>query len=166
MADNELSDEDLQTVYCWVDSIQLSRPKRNISRDFADGGKATFFFSFNHNTIYITENQKTTNKTTNSTQQFNQTRWCCNFIQQTNHNLSNQYQKQHSLPKKNIKTQHETQSNLFFLFLFLLLSPTKKHISTCCGSSPFLPSSNSRITQLLCCQLSHTKTIQLENFKR
>jgi hypothetical protein len=35
----ELSDEDLQTVYCWVDSIQLSRPKRNISRDFADGGK-------------------------------------------------------------------------------------------------------------------------------
>ena len=38
MAD-ELSDEDLQTVYCWVDSIQLSRPKRNISRDFADGGK-------------------------------------------------------------------------------------------------------------------------------
>ena len=38
MAD-ELSDDDLQTVYCWVDSIQLSRPKRNISRDFADGGK-------------------------------------------------------------------------------------------------------------------------------
>ena len=36
---DELSDEDLQTVYCWVDSIQLSRPKRNISRDFADGGK-------------------------------------------------------------------------------------------------------------------------------
>jgi hypothetical protein len=47
MAD-ELSDDDLQTVYCWVDSIQLSRPKRNISRDFADGGKIHFlgfFFS-------------------------------------------------------------------------------------------------------------------------
>jgi hypothetical protein len=38
-AADELSDDDLQTVYCWVDSIQLSRPKRNISRDFADGGK-------------------------------------------------------------------------------------------------------------------------------
>ena len=34
----DLTDEELQRVYCWVDSIQLSRPKRNISRDFADGG--------------------------------------------------------------------------------------------------------------------------------
>ena len=45
MAD-ELSDDDLQTVYCWVDSIQLSRPKRNISRDFADGGKIHFLDFF------------------------------------------------------------------------------------------------------------------------
>jgi hypothetical protein len=27
----------MQTVYNWVDEIPLSRPKRNISRDFADG---------------------------------------------------------------------------------------------------------------------------------
>lgn len=33
----ELSDEELQRVYTWVDSIKLSRPKRNISRDFSDG---------------------------------------------------------------------------------------------------------------------------------
>lgn len=33
----ELSEEDLQTVYNWVDSIPLSRPKRNIARDFSDG---------------------------------------------------------------------------------------------------------------------------------
>jgi hypothetical protein len=43
-AADELSDDDLQTVYCLVDSIQLSRPKRNISRDFADGGKIVYPF--------------------------------------------------------------------------------------------------------------------------
>lgn len=32
-----MDDESLQTVYCWVDEIPLSRPKRNISRDFSDG---------------------------------------------------------------------------------------------------------------------------------
>lgn len=33
-----LSDEDLQRVYSWVDEIPLSRSKRNITRDFSDGG--------------------------------------------------------------------------------------------------------------------------------
>jgi len=32
-----LGEEDLQRVYNWVDEIQLSRPKKNISRDFSDG---------------------------------------------------------------------------------------------------------------------------------
>jgi len=32
-----LSDEELQRMYQWVDEIPLSRPKRNITRDFADG---------------------------------------------------------------------------------------------------------------------------------
>lgn len=32
-----LGEEDLQRVYGWVDEIQLSRPKKNISRDFSDG---------------------------------------------------------------------------------------------------------------------------------
>ena len=32
-----MDDDDLQRVYQWVDEIPLSRPKRNISRDFADG---------------------------------------------------------------------------------------------------------------------------------
>ena len=31
-----LSDDDLQKLYAWIDEIPLSRPKRNISRDFAD----------------------------------------------------------------------------------------------------------------------------------
>lgn len=34
----EIDEEELQLVYAWVDTIQLSRPKKNIARDFADGG--------------------------------------------------------------------------------------------------------------------------------
>lgn len=33
----ELDEDEIQLVYNWVDEIPLSRPKRNISRDFADG---------------------------------------------------------------------------------------------------------------------------------
>ena len=33
----ELDEEEIQLVYNWVDEIPLSRPKRNISRDFSDG---------------------------------------------------------------------------------------------------------------------------------
>ena len=32
-----IEEEELQMVYNWVDEIPLSRPKRNIARDFADG---------------------------------------------------------------------------------------------------------------------------------
>lgn len=35
-----IDDEEMQQVYHWVDEIPLSRPKRNIARDFADGGDA------------------------------------------------------------------------------------------------------------------------------
>lgn len=35
----KLSEEDMQLIYNWVDEIPLSRPKRNIARDFSDGGK-------------------------------------------------------------------------------------------------------------------------------
>ena len=31
-----MDDDDLQRVYQWVDEIPLSRPKRNIARDFSD----------------------------------------------------------------------------------------------------------------------------------
>lgn len=33
----ELTEDELQIVYNWIDSIPLSRPKRNIARDFSDG---------------------------------------------------------------------------------------------------------------------------------
>ena len=32
-------EEDLQELYEWVDEIPLSRPKKNIARDFSDAGK-------------------------------------------------------------------------------------------------------------------------------
>ena len=32
-----LDDEELQRIYQWVDEVPLSRPKRNIARDFSDG---------------------------------------------------------------------------------------------------------------------------------
>lgn len=36
-----LTEEELTEVYNWVDQIPLSRPKKNITRDFADGGTPT-----------------------------------------------------------------------------------------------------------------------------
>ena len=33
----ELTDEQLKAIYAWIDAIPLSRPKRNIARDFSDG---------------------------------------------------------------------------------------------------------------------------------
>lgn len=33
----ELDEDEIQVIYEWVDEIPLSRPKRNITRDFADG---------------------------------------------------------------------------------------------------------------------------------
>jgi hypothetical protein len=41
MDNNQInSDEnEIMHIYEWVDSVTLSRPKKNISRDFSDGGK-------------------------------------------------------------------------------------------------------------------------------
>lgn len=33
----ELNDEQLRALYSWIDQIPLSRPKKNIARDFSDG---------------------------------------------------------------------------------------------------------------------------------
>jgi hypothetical protein len=32
-----LTEDELNQIYNWVDSIPLSRPKKNITRDFSDG---------------------------------------------------------------------------------------------------------------------------------
>lgn len=40
MALPDCTEEELQAIYEWVDSVPLSRPKKSIARDFADGGEA------------------------------------------------------------------------------------------------------------------------------
>ena len=42
-----ISEEEMQEVYNWVDEIPLSRPKKNISRDFSDCGKSK------HNCLFV-----------------------------------------------------------------------------------------------------------------
>lgn len=37
--EDEMSPGELQELYTWIDEVPLSRPKRNIARDFADGGE-------------------------------------------------------------------------------------------------------------------------------
>ena len=37
--EDEMSPDELQELYTWIDEVPLSRPKRNITRDFADGGE-------------------------------------------------------------------------------------------------------------------------------
>lgn len=34
---SDLSEEELQELYAWIDEIPLTRQKKNISRDFSDG---------------------------------------------------------------------------------------------------------------------------------
>jgi len=34
---SDLTEEQLRALYAWIDAIPLTRPKRNISRDFSDG---------------------------------------------------------------------------------------------------------------------------------
>ena len=40
-----LSEEDLTDVYNWIDQLPLSRPKKNITRDFSDGGNNLIYHS-------------------------------------------------------------------------------------------------------------------------
>lgn len=37
-----IDEEELQLVYHWVDSVPLTRPKKNIARDFSDGCKNNY----------------------------------------------------------------------------------------------------------------------------
>ena len=39
----QIDEEELHLVYQWVDSVPLSRPKKNIARDFSDCGKPLAF---------------------------------------------------------------------------------------------------------------------------
>jgi hypothetical protein len=37
MNSSDLNDDELNEIYTWLDSLTLSRPKKNIARDFSDG---------------------------------------------------------------------------------------------------------------------------------
>ena len=59
MSDTSL---DIDELYAWIDTIPLSRPKKNISRDFADGGKnlerdviilVFFYLHFSHHSCIV-----------------------------------------------------------------------------------------------------------------
>jgi hypothetical protein len=39
----DLTEDELKPLYMWIDQIPLSRPKRNIARDFSDGGMRSVF---------------------------------------------------------------------------------------------------------------------------
>lgn len=44
MTANSENDDHLDEIYDWIDQIKFSRPKKNIARDFSDGGKGHIFF--------------------------------------------------------------------------------------------------------------------------
>jgi hypothetical protein len=50
---DDFDEAELEELYTWIDSIPLSRPKKNISRDFADGGKSNFYESTVKNLLYV-----------------------------------------------------------------------------------------------------------------
>ena len=35
----DLSEEEIERLYAWIDEVPLSRHKKNLTRDFSDGGK-------------------------------------------------------------------------------------------------------------------------------
>jgi hypothetical protein len=57
-----LSEEELKEVYNWVDEIQLSRQKRNINRDFADGVLAAEIIHAYHPNLVELHNYVAVNK--------------------------------------------------------------------------------------------------------
>ena len=59
----QLDDETLQQLYAWVDEVPLSRPKRNMARDFSDGVLTAEIVAFYHPKLvdmhnYVAANSK------------------------------------------------------------------------------------------------------------
>lgn len=50
---SSVDEEALHQLYLWVDNIPLSRPKRNLSRDFSDGGVHSCVFLHILTFIYV-----------------------------------------------------------------------------------------------------------------
>jgi len=41
----EIDKQVLEELYSWIDEIPLSRPKKDLKRDFSDGGEYIYCFS-------------------------------------------------------------------------------------------------------------------------
>lgn len=50
---DDMSDDELEAIYTWVDEVPLKRPKKNIQRDFADGSLLAHIIQH-----YLPKNQK------------------------------------------------------------------------------------------------------------
>lgn len=50
---SSMDEESLHQLYLWVDNIPLSRPKRNLSRDFSDGGVRSHVFPHVLSRMYL-----------------------------------------------------------------------------------------------------------------
>lgn len=58
------SDEEAQKIYNWIDTIPLSRPKRNIARDFSDGVLLAEVLFHHHPTLVELHNYTSANSST------------------------------------------------------------------------------------------------------
>jgi len=56
-----LKESELKEIYNWVDEIPLSRPKRNISRDFADAVLAAEIIGYNFPNLVEIHNYSSVN---------------------------------------------------------------------------------------------------------
>jgi hypothetical protein len=63
---NTETNDHLGEIYEWIDQIKFSRPKKNIARDFSDGGKenrifCSLFLCRNADRCYDTNPEKSMN---------------------------------------------------------------------------------------------------------
>lgn len=67
----ELDDDEIQMIYEWIDEVPLSRPKRNITRDFADGAMLAEVVKHYHPRLVELHNYPPSNSTQQKTNNWN-----------------------------------------------------------------------------------------------
>jgi hypothetical protein len=72
----DASDEGLEAIYTWVDTVPVSRPKRNIQRDFADGSLLAQIIHY-----YLPKSQKSLVQTHNYIETMNKDKKLNNWDQ-------------------------------------------------------------------------------------
>ena len=67
----DLDEDDIQGIYEWIDEVPLSRPKRNITRDFADGAMIAEVVKHYHPRLVELHNYPPSNSTQQKTNNWN-----------------------------------------------------------------------------------------------